>query len=90
MVPFKRLPLKSDGTEGHEYHQRNHLLDHFQLNQVERSPVIPETDAIRRYLETILKKSEKPTKQDYAKQRKMLEPAKTVASSSNDHTKRMS
>ena len=49
MVPFKRLPLKSDGTEGHEYHQRNHLLDHFQLNQVERSPVIPETDAIRRY-----------------------------------------
>ena len=54
MVPFKRLPLKSDGTEGHEYHQRNHLLDHFQLNQVERSPVIPETDAIRRYLETIL------------------------------------
>ena len=53
-VPFKRLPLKSDGTEGHEYHQRNHLLDHFQLNQVERPPVIPETDAIRRYLETIL------------------------------------
>ena len=41
-------------------------------------PVIPETDAIRRYLETILKKSEKPTKQDYAKQRKMLEPAKLL------------
>ena len=60
MVPFKRLPLKSDGTEGHEYHQRNHLLDHFQLNQVERSPVIPETDAIRRYLKQYSKKAINP------------------------------
>ena len=54
MIPLKRFAFEGNRTKTDKNNQRNHLLDHFQLNQVERSPVIPETDAIRRYLETIL------------------------------------
>jgi len=45
------------------------------LNQIKRASIVSESNPISRYLETILKKSKKPTKKDHSYQWQMFEPA---------------
>ena len=78
MVPFKWLAFESDRTEADKDNQRNHLLDHLQLDQAERAAVIPESHPVCRNLETILEKGQKPTEQDNTDQRQMLEPTELL------------
>ena len=58
--PDKRFPFKGDSTESHEYDKRNNLLYYFQLYQIERSAILPESHTVCRYLKTILEESQKP------------------------------
>ena len=61
--------MEGDGREDHKNHQRDDLLDHFQLHQIKRSSVSDETHPVGGNLETILKESDAPRKQDHEDQR---------------------
>ena len=54
MVPFERLALERDRAETNEDHQRNHLLDHLELDQAERAAILAETDPVGGYLKAVL------------------------------------
>lgn len=53
MVPLKRLAFEGNRTETDKDNQRNHLLDHLQLDQVKRPAIIAKTHPVGRDLETI-------------------------------------
>ena len=56
MVPLKRFAFEGNRTKTDKDNQRNHLLDHLQLDQVKRPAIITETHPVCRDLKTIFKK----------------------------------
>ncbi len=72
IVPLQLLAEVQDG-KNRKHRERNHFLNSFELSCVE----FVGTDAVRRYLETILKESDAPTREDDLPQR--LTPVLKVA-----------
>ena len=69
MVPLKRLTLEHEQDDRGEDRQGDDLLDHLELQQVERSPVAGETDAVGRDGQAVLEKSDPPGEKDDQDQR---------------------
>ena len=68
MIPAY-LHVKRQCREDNEDHEGDDLLDDLQLHKRERSAVAFETDAVRRHLQTVLKKSDSPREQDHEDKR---------------------
>ena len=64
MVPLDGLPLEQEGDDDGEDGEGNHLLDHFELHQIEGTAVSHEADAVGRHGEAVLEKSDSPGKED--------------------------
>ena len=60
MVPLQGLSLEHDGHQDCKYGQGDHLLNDFQLHEVERTAVFNETDPVRRHLGTIFEECHSP------------------------------
>ena len=71
MVPFQ-FGLKSEGGENYEYHERDDLLDHFQLHEREIAAVPLEPDTVRGYLKAVLEKCDQPAEDDDAEERQFI------------------
>ena len=78
MVPLKRFAFEGYRAETDKDDQRNHLLDHLQLDQVKRPTIIAKDHPVCRNLEAIFEKCQKPAEQDNTDQRQMLEPAELL------------
>ena len=68
MVPAELLILEGDGGEADENDERDHLLDHFQLDQGKGATVAREPNAIGRNLQAILKEGDSPAEKYYGEQ----------------------
>ena len=64
MVPLDRLSLEQEGDDDGEDGQGDHLLDDFQLHQVERTAVAQEADPVGRDGEAVLEEGDAPREQD--------------------------
>lgn len=53
MIPFERFIFKSNRAKADKYDQSNYFLNHFQLNQIKRSAVVPEAHPVRGHLGAI-------------------------------------
>ena len=78
MVPVERFALERHRAEADKDHECDHFLDHLQLDQAERSAVVPETDPVGGDLEAIFEKGEEPAEQHDVYQRQMIEPAELL------------
>ena len=68
MVPPECLIPENQRGENGEHHQRDHLLHHLELPQIER-PVVPgKPDPVGWYLKAVLEQSNSPTQQDNGRQ----------------------
>lgn len=74
MVDGEGLVLEENQHEDGENGQREELLDHFQLPEVERSAVFNESDAVGRYHEAVLNQCDAPAEEDYQRERQLAEP----------------
>ena len=63
MVPTQRVGTHEQQRENRKDRKRNHLLNHFQLPQTERSAKLAATDAIGRHLKAIFEQGDAPTQQ---------------------------
>lgn len=54
------LPLENKGGDNGEHGERNHLLDDFQLHQVEGAATFDEADAVGWNHEAVFKQSNTP------------------------------
>lgn len=64
MIPFELLVFEQQKGKHRENYQRNHFLNHLQLQQGKWSSVFLITNFIRRYHQAILKKRNQPTGQN--------------------------
>jgi len=64
MVPLNGLSFEEESNDNREDGKRQHLLDYFQLHQVEGTAVAHKTNSVGRYGETVLKKGNAPGKED--------------------------
>ena len=78
MVPFERFAFEGDRTETNKDNQRNHLLDHLQLDQVKRPAIVTKPHPVCRDLKAILEKCQQPAEQDDTDQWQMLKPAELL------------
>ena len=69
MVPVKGLAFEHEHDYHGKYRKRYHLLDNFQLKQVEGPAIGLEANAVCRHSETILKESNTPGEQYYQYER---------------------
>lgn len=60
MVPVQVSALKQDIRNNGEDSQRDTLLNHLQLDQIERSAIAFKTDTVCRHLTTVLKEGYHP------------------------------
>lgn len=74
MIQPERLILEEDQGEYDEHHQRDHLLNDFELNQGERSAKFAKADAVGGDLKDVLKQCDAPTDEDDAHQAEVLAP----------------
>lgn len=70
----ERLIFEEDERENDKDHQRDHLLDDFELNQGERSAKFAKADAVGRDLKHVLKQCDTPTDEDDTHQAEVLAP----------------
>ena len=71
MIPMQMGALEHDVGNDAEDGQRDTLLDNLQLDEVERTTIVYETNAIVWYLTTIFKEGDAPRKDDDADKRPM-------------------
>ena len=69
MVPLQGFSLEEQDDHNSEYGQGNGLLDDFELNQAERTPVDAGADPVGRDHHEILEKGDAPGKEDDDDQR---------------------
>ena len=60
MVPLEWVALDKEDGEECEYHQRDNLLDNFELPECEWAAELLTTEAVGRNLEAVLKESDTP------------------------------
>ena len=71
MIPMQMGALEHDVGNDAEDCQRDTLLDNLQLDEVERTTILNETNAIGWYLTTIFKEGDAPREADDADKRPM-------------------
>ena len=59
MVPVKFLMLEDEIGDQGKHHQRDALLDHLQLHEIERAAIIHKANAVGRHLTAILEEGHK-------------------------------
>lgn len=64
MIPPDLETFERPETEYHKHRQRDHFLNHLQLNQRKRPSVAFEPYTVGRHLKTILKQCDAPRQQD--------------------------
>lgn len=74
MIEPERLVLEEQDRKDHKDSQRNHFLDHLQLDECERTPGSFEADPVRGHLQCILEQRNAPADQNDRDQRKALAP----------------
>lgn len=74
MVEGEGLLLEKHQHEDGEDGQREELLDHLELPEVERTAVVDETDAVGRHHETVFDQGDAPAEKDDHRQRELAEP----------------
>lgn len=74
MVEGEGLLLKKHQHEDGEDGQREKLLDHLELPEVERTAILDEADAVGRHHKTVFDQSDTPTEEDDQWQRELAEP----------------
>ena len=91
MIPMQLLMLEDEvGYQG-EHHQRDALLDHLELHEVERTTVIHKAEAVGRHLTAILEEGDGPREGDDQKQRpvgrdaRLLEAQMAIPGESHKH-----
>ena len=55
MVPMELIVLEDEVGNDREYHQRDTLLNHLELDEVERTAIIDKTDAVGGNLTAVLR-----------------------------------
>ena len=68
MVPMQVCSLEHDVGNDAEHSQRDTLLNNLQLNEVEGSAILHETDTIGRHLTAVFKESDAPRKRNDTQQ----------------------
>ena len=74
VVPPESLGFKKDQSENRKYSQRDHLLNHLELEKRKRTAVASESDAVGRNLKHIFEQSNTPTQQNNSEQGQIIEP----------------
>ena len=69
MVPMQALSLEEDVGDDGEDDERHALLNHLELNQVEGTAIIDESDSVGRYLTAVFEEGDRPTEGDDSYQR---------------------
>lgn len=64
MIPVQSLSLKEDIGDDGEDDERYAFLNHLELDQIKRSAIIHETDAVGWYLTAIFEEGDGPTEGD--------------------------
>ena len=64
MVPMQALSLEEDVGDDGEDDERHALLNHLELNQVEGTAIIDESDSVGRYLTAVFEEGDGPTECD--------------------------
>ena len=64
MIPVQSLSLKEDIGDDGEDDERYALLNHLELNQVEGTAIIDESDSVGRYLTAVFEEGDGPTEGD--------------------------
>ena len=78
MVDGEGLVLEEDQHKDGEDGQREELLDHFELPEVERTAILNEAYTIGWHHETVFDQSNTPTEKDDHRQRELTEPSRTL------------
>ena len=68
VIPLELLGAKKDQRECDKDHERDHLLDHFHLEQGEWAAVVLMPEPIGGHLQAVFKKGNAPTDQDHSKE----------------------
>ena len=75
MVECKRLVLEKQQHENGEDGQREELLNHLELPEVERTTVVDEADTVGGHHEAVLNQGDAPAEKDNQRQREFAEPS---------------
>ncbi len=78
MIPTERFRFEHQQGENGENRQRNDFLDHLELEQRERSPVLAKTDPVRRSLKQVFQERNTPAEDDHQQKRQVVEPLMTL------------
>ncbi len=78
MVEREWLVLEEHQHEDGEDGQREELLDHLELPEVERTAVLNEADAVGGHHETVLDQRDAPTEENDHRQRELAEPSRAL------------
>ena len=78
MVKREGLLLEEDQHEDGEDGQREELLDHLELPEVERSAVVNEADTVGGHHEAVFDQGDAPAEKDDQRQREFAEPSGTL------------
>ncbi len=73
MIHPEGFRFKHNDNKKGKNNQRDHLLDHLELPEIERPAVFMEPDPVGRNLEDIFKKGNAPTDEDHRKQPQLAE-----------------
>ena len=72
MVPAQRFVSEDQQGEDREDGQRNHLLDHLQLEEREGASVVDEADAVGRHLAAVFEEGDAPAHQNDNEERQRI------------------
>ena len=78
MVDRERLVLEENQHEDREDGQRQELLNHLKLPEVERASVLDEADTVCRNHETVFNEGDAPAEKNNQRQRQLAEPGRAL------------
>ena len=78
MIEGERLVLEEDQHKNGEDGQREELLNHLELPEVERTAILDESYAIGGHHETVFDQRDTPTEEDDHRQREFAEPSRAL------------
>lgn len=72
MIPMQLFPLKHHASNYGEHRQGDNLLNHFQLDEGERTSIAYKTNLVGRYLQRVFEESDCPREGNDANQRPVV------------------
>jgi len=74
VIPAEGLAFEEQQRKAHEHRERDHFLDHFELDETEGTAVFPESEPVCRHLEKIFEERNSPADEHDADQSEVLKP----------------